>query len=406
MRSVGSDATESDLDRSSFELARVPGAACRLLELRAAGTWSEGADGEHDVPLSAAQWSLLERAAPLLPRREVVQCIEERLAAFDGPGRVSALELLRWHATANEVRLLFVLVAEETEWTGAPRDLPDHGPRYRAFLDALVAVVREDPNAVRAVDMRRDPLALRRAMLRAVGASRDERGLEWMVGRLADPDLAPVALQEMARIAPWAEREAVAPAARRIRAFLDAPESSSRRHAMRALASLRDAGAVPRLIGLLESPVSGERQCALSALQEVSGLRLPAEPDVWRTWHREEARWLTEDAAESLDRLDSDRDSEVVAAVREISEHGLYRDELSAPLSQVLARAASPSVQREVCLALGRLRSRVAIAELLPALDDSDEVVRGAACAALTAITGIVLPPSRAAWEAALPGRE
>ena len=140
----------------------------------------------------------------------------------------------------------------------------------------------------------------------------------------------------------------------------------------------------------------------LIALRELSGCTLPDRAEAWRSWHTEEQRWWDEQGQATLDRLSSEDDGEVVAAIRAASERSLQRDQIAVRMAVLLRKHASPSVRRQVCMALERLDSRAVLGTLGLALEDADADVRSSAHRALHSITGLSLPLDRLAWYEAL----
>src|SRR6185503_16438532 len=96
--------------------------------------------------------------------------------------------------------------------------------------------------------------------------------------------------------------------------------------------------------------------------------------------------------------------ADLVAPVRELSEHPLYRDELVAVLAALLRRP-DPEVRILGCDALQRLGSRLALPELCPRLGDRNRTVAVAAHRALVALSGVDLPAKHAVWHEHLVSR-
>jgi HEAT repeat protein len=137
----------------------------------------------------------------------------------------------------------------------------------------------------------------------------------------------------------------------------------------------------------------------------MSGIALPADGDAWRRWYAEARRWWEEEGPAAFEQLTSNYDGEVVGAIRAVSKRALWRNRIALRLTRLLSRHGSPAVRREVCTGLARLGSRSAFDGLTSALDDADATVRAEAVRALRGISGLSLPPDRAAWSAALSGQ-
>jgi HEAT repeat protein len=107
---------------------------------------------------------------------------------------------------------------------------------------------------------------------------------------------------------------------------------------------------------------------------------------------------MRDEAPVTLERLASERDAEVVAAVRALSLRGLGRDPLAVEMARLLHDHPSATVRGQVCRGLQRLGSAAVLRDLVHALDDEDSSVRAHAHAALLTLTGRSLPPDQEAW--------
>jgi HEAT repeat protein len=173
---------------------------------------------------------------------------------------------------------------------------------------------------------------------------------------------------------------------------------------MLALGALHDELSALPLIEALQTDHPGERRTAFAALRQLSGCELPDRSESWRAWFRAEHAWWRGEAEATLERLRSEDDAEVVAAVRSLGERSLRRDELSLHLMPLLRTHPSPTVRRQVTLALARLGDPVALRALVMALEDPEEDVRNGAHVGLSSISGLSLPATSQAWTAALRG--
>jgi len=144
-------------------------------------------------------------------------------------------------------------------------------------------------------------------------------------------------------------------------------------------------------------------QAASWSLKRVSHQQLPAERAAWESWHAAESRWSETERAGAIQALESQDAAEVVAALRQLSEHPLYRHENAAAIVRLLERE-EPELVLAACAALSQLDSMLAADELVALLARPEEDVRAAAHAALLAISGRQLPAELRAWQQALGG--
>ena len=87
--------------------------------------------------------------------------------------------------------------------------------------------------------------------------------------------------------------------------------------------------------------------------------------------------------------------------VSELCLRHLFRHPMAADLAELLAHER-PEIRVRACVALRELASLAAARELVGALDDEHAEVRQAALEALTAASGLELPPEPAPWIEAL----
>ena len=150
-------------------------------------------------------------------------------------------------------------------------------------------------------------------------------------------------------------------------------------------------------VGLLAHGNRAVHDNAYWSLKKISGLYLAADPKAWTAWLEQETNWWRERAPAILAQLDSDDLSVALSSVQQIARRRYPRHALAAELCRALDHPQH-EVRRLAAVALGALRSRTALPGLLGCLDDEDPQVRSAACRALRSVTGLNLPPERAAW--------
>ena len=372
-------ASEEERAAGARALAQARGAAAVVLGALG-GAWPAGGAGAV-AELGACQRELLARAAPLLPRGEVLRAARAVLDEDGGPAaRGAALDVLAHHALSTDLPLLVALALEE----GTPAD----EGLLASFGAAVVATARRDPGLF--AELGRHGVApppLRPALVRAVGRAGDPAGLPWLARTLDDPQLLEVALQEIGRLAASVPGIRDEGTARAVRPLLLAQELGVRRQAMRAAAALGDEQALPSLIARLQEARGGEQRDAHAALRRITGRELPVRADAWWAWYREERAWQRERAPDALRALASPQAGVALAAIREVSAQGLDRQRLAQELAPLLDHD-EPAVRAQACLGLARLGAEGLAGLLEPALRDEAPEVRTSAARALASAQG------------------
>ncbi|MEW6071023.1 MAG: HEAT repeat domain-containing protein [Planctomycetota bacterium] len=314
-------------------------------------------------------------------------------------GKLDPAEVAQW-AILREMRVKPLPPLDEI----APRPAAEGrggAEISRAVEGGVAEILARDPAAYeRLVLLQREtPDALLPAVVRTVGAPRDDRGLEFLgdvIGwrsQFAGPAIAQVSA--LGASDSLARNESLA---RLIRPYLDPESVELCPAAALALGELRDVEAVRPLLDLLENGAPGVRANALWALRRITGLSFPAEPATWRVWFEEEEEWALRSMASVIRALESPDEGEIAAAIQAASYHPLLRHELSEALGRVLDHPRA-GLRALVCRTLERLASPVSIPPLIERLEDHDDAVRGSALHALQEITGRRdLPPDPAAW--------
>ncbi len=391
------DVGERELDERASRLAGLSGATAAWLEIEGAGTPGAAAESDPERPVGPRR-DLLERVAAKLPREPVLETIRASATEHEEPAwRAAAIELARRNATSDDVPLLVDLVRAK-DGTIAADD-----PRVLSLESALVEIARRDVRVIgRSTWFAENAKVLEPTFLRVLGASGDPDALAPLAKALQRRDLALVAVRQIARLAEKAPPGSRAELAARVRPLLEWSDDATRRHAMRALVSLGDESSIPLLLRIVENEGAVRHEAEFAALAELSGRNLPDDPARWRRWYDDERSWVEKDSAAALERLSSKDDGVVVAALRELADHGLARDRSAEAVAGVLRVHGSAAVRNQACFALARLRSRAGVDALVGALADSDPAVAGSALRALQAITGLALPLNATAWRDAL----
>jgi hypothetical protein len=227
----------------------------------------------------------------------------------------------------------------------------------------------------------RDLDELRGSLLRALGSSGDERALEWIVAQLDDPALVDDALQELTRFGRTTPEPLAGIARARAAEHLTALSPNRRRLARAVAVALDCEEAIPILIDQLVDADTFEHDQISAALHALSGVRPGSDDEAWQRWLETELEWSAVHAATALDALHSNDPAAVVRAVQSLSGRTYQRTRWSLAIAELLELEQPLAVRRQVCLALGRLRSLAArgALEAAAASDPSPEIQQLAA---------------------------
>ncbi len=378
-------------------LVQARDAAPELFGILRDGTLPDPAE-DRAMPLAAQHERWILDALRALGRRDVLGLVRTELAQRDDPGtRAAALRLVGAVGNGGDLQTLFTLALPEGDTTLGPR-------AGEALPRALAEVFARDGRALEQVTSRWRslPAPLIEPLLLSLGAAPRALALEFLVEvlhwRREHAALVLARVQELGRsLDPQVDGLACA----RIQPLLDPAHPELCRAAALALGALQDLGSIPALIALLAESSTGLRTNAHWALRRITGLALPAEPEVWGSWYAQESAWLERAAPAALRRLAVGDASELAEAFRELAQHPLAREELARALLERLE--GEPAAVRVVaCRALGACGDARAFPGLLARLEDSDAEVVSAAGAALRELTGRDLPPIPRVWAAAL----
>jgi HEAT repeat protein len=397
LNALAPEVSARELDERATRLAGLPDATGTWLEIESTGLPGAGPDGGNEPP-AGVQSELLDRVAAKLPRESVIEAVHDASPSHADPAwRTAAIALLRKHATSEELPLLVDLVRAKDGGIAAD------DPLVASLEAALVDVARRDVRLIgRSGWFTENAKALEPTFLRVLGATGDPDALPPLAKALQRQDLALVAVRQVARLAGKAAPGFRADLAARVRPLLEWSDDTTRRHAVRALVALEDEASIPVLLKIVENEATGRHEPELAALAELSGRKPSQDLARWRRWYDEERKWVERDSAAALERLASKDDAVVVAAIRELADHGLGRARSAEGVADVLRTHGSAAVRNQACLALGRLRSRAGVDALVAGLADSDPAVAGSALRALDAITGLALPLDAKVWRDAL----
>jgi hypothetical protein len=309
-----------------------------------------------------------------------------------------ALELLAGCAGPDDIELCAALASPAEGEAGVPR------ARRLAFEQALRAIAARAPESRFALAGLLGGFdgALVGPAVRALAAERSAESLALLadlLGRVEGAD--GLLLAELAGLGVELGRPADERVARQVRGLLGDCDRHVAVLAVQAAAALQDTAAIGELIGLLSHADPALRAAAEAALVQLARKHYRGGPEAWERWYQGELAWWSDEAPRALDELGARDPARAVAALRELAQHRLHREESAEAVADVLARPERDLVV-VACSILGHLGSPRAVPELLDALERDDPRVVDAAARALRAITGLDLPAEADAWDAAV----
>ena len=226
-----------------------------------------------------------------------------------------------------------------------------------------------------------EPL-LQATVARAIGAAGGGQGLavlERLMGRTVELDRA--ALEAVGQLDPT-DPACLDGCAGLLSWHLNSDDVESRRFATASMARHGGVDQLDALLSLLEAPDARVRRNAHLAVRSITGLDLGTSPEPWAAWLQRELAWYEHSSPGLLETAAQGDAGAAFKAMRELSEHRLFRRELAEQLAPVLSRPEEV-LAVAACGALGRLGGPAAVAPLEDTLDDRREAVARAAATAL-----------------------
>ena len=294
--------------------------------------------------------------------------------------RVEALTALTPHLAGDDLDLILRL-------SDAGPSAPLSPELRQPLFEAARALLERAPGQIDSIPQRATLLDSTAAspLVRAVALVGDEHAwpaLDRLLGQ--DTHLDRVCLSSIQTLASLHPGTAPAQVPARVGAYLTEADSMLVRNALSALEALDAQDRHKELIAFLGHEDEGIRDEAFHALRGVTGLELPADAERWLQWlEDEEAWWLTE-SHDVFANLEGGEQSETLAALGQLTQHRLRRDEIAARILP-LFELDSSTLQVAACEALGALGARAA-APVLRELADGlaiDDDVHAAAVTAL-----------------------
>jgi len=293
------------------------------------------------------------------------------------------------------------------EHLGGARDLALAPLLWRAGAEpelerAVLAIARRDAGSLSVLEglARAVPAEVRLTFVRAVEGLGSLAAVSWMA-RCAErmPDVRPETLARIGRLAQALPHPAPEDALEFVRGVIAGFGSDALRDAVIAAGRMEDGESIPHLIALLAEEDVGLRADAAWSLERISGLQLRDRADRWAAWFEVELEWWRERSDSAFYELESADRAERTCALLEIGGRRMSRDRLSLRVAPLL-QDPDPTVAQLAAQTLRSLRSKVACAPLVLALERPELEVGLESWRALRAITGKDLPRDVEVWRA------
>jgi len=384
-----------DVDRVTRELAALgPDAIAPLFEI-AAGETSElaGEQTLHPARLESAS-ELARMALGRMRERDVLLFLDGLVDDDSSPEvRLAAVRVLGDRQSSQALERLLDLGREYD-----PRELSSHAVR-RTFQASLTRILSGNGSAW---DRLGDELkSVGRPMLDWVvnalvqsGNPRSFEALPMLLGR--DPGLDPLiltALSDLAERRPWLVEDELASA---VTPFLDDEDWRLRKFAVVALGRIHSVDDLDQIAFMLEDEHPAVQRAARWSLEEMAGDDHGSTRGEWLGWFDRELESWADDRAEFEHDTERSNPGVVIAAVRNLARHPLFRHEAAELIVALLFER--PELSVALCQALLQLGSGRAVPGLVDALSAQDADLRTNAWAVLTRLTGEELPADSEHW--------
>lgn len=332
------------------------------------------------------------------------------------------VEHLEGTATGEAPTEIRVLAARVLALTGGPKalgvmleilssmdPLQLQRPFLRGPFEAAVAeILRRHPAGLRDLSARLEDehVQLTLLVVDALPAELVADGVPFVLGLFARDDELDLALMEqLANLAssPQAAGDSWASLDCRqaVRTYLRAEDWRMRCRAAVAVAKLHDIESLETLIKMFEDEHRSVQRTALWSLREMTGKTFEADTVQWSRWVAAERAWFAGPRAEVEWQILSGEDEQIIAGLRALILHPLFRDS-AADLLGPLLPDASPAVFGAIVGLLTQLQSPHAAHHLVACLGVADEFRSDGAWRALKDLTQLSLPQERAAWKQSL----
>ncbi len=355
-----------------------------------------GATGDR---INVYQKEIVFAALTKLGAREAMHEFETRLAASNDDGlRTTTIEAYGELGDHSDLRRVIDLAARQTE------DVDEvNGP----FRTAIARLIERDVASEPSLDRiwQRIPIPFLSQLIFALGDARDGRALKLACDIVTlHSDLWPVFAAQVPCIGRSPHREVNQDAAQQLRDAVDTLSPQQQASALRALAALEDAAALPLWLERMNSDDVGLQSAALWSLQRVSKLDFGSSAERWTVWYTTEAQWNEERHDDLCTDLDSEDPTVVSDAIRELTQHRLWRHDIALEIARVLSNPHA-SMRALACRAIEELDSIDALPSLAQALCDDEDEVRDAAWHAMKKISGRTLDQDFEQWQSLIDDR-
>jgi len=322
------------------------------------------------------------------------EVLAEVVAREDFRSRETVLHVLAEHGNSQDLDLLFASVTPIGE-QGRSSDLE------RTYRDSLKAILQRDPGTFAELQGQWSDIDsdTRSDTIRAIGKAGERAGLDLLTDVLPwESENRVTVLTEITRLAPSARVRPPSRLVDQLRSEASVANEETSPSAALALGKLRESTAVPDLIELMRGDHRGTTSNAYWALKEITGLSMPQAPERWQTWYENELDWYDEECKSLFNALQSAEANVVIEAVRSLSTHTLFRDEIAWRIADALSHP-EPSVRAYAAVALDQIDSLQVVPTLVATLADDQEQVRVAAWTTLQRLTREDLPVGASEWE-------
>jgi HEAT repeat protein len=330
--------------------------------------------------------------------------LEALLGAFARVSPTAVRKHLRGlaaQATAESTRETAVLVLGEMGTrqdalllvrVAAPADRarPVGRALQQAVTDALARMIVRDEQTIWTLREVYDQCheGLLATVPRAVRAAQPPEGLQILAELLGRAPAADALI--LAELGHFGESVGVAidPMVREeVRAYLGRADAHLVQGAALAAHKLDDTDAVRDLVRLMRHHDENVRRTADLALRRITGRDFRGDAERWEVWYAEQLHWFATSARELIDDLDLGEKALVARALNELATRRIFRDELAAPVIDVL-RNPDTGLAVVACSVIGKLGLRSAAPELIELAEHANPTLKGAAQGALTRLRG------------------
>lgn len=354
-------------------------------------TRNVASEGGEPQPLSLESERVILRALQLMDPEQVTSYLQHELGTRLPDRRRAVVQFLGAVGRGTEIlRLLGIAITEE--------ETKIDSSMARATREAITSILVRDPVAFGVLEgsfpaLRSETLPL---VVEALGATADQRAFGFLcLAARAHKNLRRLVLDQVPAVGGASEDALNIEMRGYARATIrrDLPECQS---AIRAAATLRDAGSIPALIMLFNGEHDDLEVAAAAALREMTGMAFESRTG-WTRWYEAERAWMVAERAAAFQKLYSSDHRQVSEALDSIAPHALVRDEFLSVLGDLL-RTRPVEIRLLVCRAFQESGAREGIGELVLALKNESSSVVAAAHHALQSLTGRDLPLDPELW--------